>query len=72
MSAVDLRALVVQRLDDLVDLRRSFSNLTHSPSREQKVVRIDVALLNEAAGLLSTAAGVRFVYQTALVVHEVA
>src|SRR5580700_4840255 len=72
MSAINLRAFIVQGLDGLKHLRRGLPDLTHSASGEQKVVRIDVTLLDEAAGLLGTSARVRFVYQSALVVHEVA
>src|SRR3984957_8842577 len=72
MSPVNLRAFIVQGLDGLKHLRCGLPDLTHSASGEQKVVRIDVALLDEAAGLPGTSAWVRFVYQSALVVHEVA
>src|ERR1700730_14149960 len=72
MSPVDLRASVVQGLDGLKHLRRGLPHLTHSAAGEQKVVRIDVTLLDEAAGLLGTSAWVRFVHQSALVIHEVA
>src|SRR6185437_15701214 len=72
MSPVNLRAFIVQGLDGLKHLRRGLPDLTHSGSGEQKVVRIDVTLLDEAAGLLGTSAWVRFVYQSALVVYEVA
>src|SRR5580658_4010993 len=72
MSPVNLRAFIVQGLDGLKHLRRGLPNLTNSASGEQKVVQIDVTLLDEAAGLLGTSAWVRFVYQSTLVVHEVA
>src|SRR5258708_35060865 len=72
MSPVNLGAFIVQGLDGLKHLRRGLPDLTCSASREQKVVRIDVTHLDEAAGLLGTSAWVGFVYQSALVVHEVA
>src|ERR1700720_1809005 len=72
MSPVNLRAFIVQGLNGLKHLRRGLPDLTHSASGEQKVVRIDVTLLDETAGLLGTSAWIRFVYQSALVVHEVA
>src|SRR5216684_5773025 len=72
MSPVSLRAFIVQGLEGLEHLRRGLPDLTRSASGEQQVVRIDVTLLDEAAGLLGTSAWVRFVYQSALAVHEVA
>src|ERR1700719_248638 len=72
MSPVNLRPFIVQGLDGLKHLRRGLPNLTHSASGEQKVVRIDPTLLDEAAGLPGTSAWGGFVYQSALVVHEVA
>src|ERR1700720_4240515 len=72
MSAVNLRAFIVQGFDRFKHLRRGLPDLTHSASGEQKVVGIDPTLLDEAAGLPGTSAWVRFVYQSALVVHEVA
>src|SRR6266478_5028688 len=72
MSPVNLRVFIVEVLDSLKHLRRGLPDLTHSASGEQKVVRIDVTHLHEASGLLGTSAWVRFVYQSALVVHEVA
>ena len=53
-------------------LRCSFPHLADSFANEQEVLGIDVACLDEAPGLLGTPAGVRVVYQSALVVHEVA
>src|SRR3984893_5451130 len=72
MSPVDVRAFAVQSLDGFIRLRCGLPHLADSLSGEQEVIRIDVARLNEAAGLLGTSARVRFVYQSALVVHEVA
>jgi hypothetical protein len=72
MSAINLRAFIVQGLDGLKHLRRGLPDLTRSASGEQKVVRIDPTLLDEAAGLPGTSAWVGFVNQSALVVHEVA
>src|SRR5579864_659164 len=72
LSPVDLRALIVQGLERLNHFRCGLPDLTHSRSGEQKVVRIDVTHLHEAAGLLGTSAWIRFVYESALVVHEVA
>src|SRR6478609_2653589 len=53
-------------------LRHEVPHRAHSLADEQKVLGIDVAGLYEATGLLGTPAGVRLVYQSALVVHEIA
>src|SRR5207253_2435489 len=72
MAPVNLRALVIQGLDRLKHFRCDLADFAHPASGEQKVVWIDMALLDEAAGLLGTSARVRSVYQSALVIHEVA
>src|ERR1700719_3972001 len=72
MSAEDFRTFSVQDVDGLMHLRCGFPHLADSFANEQEVLGIDVACLYEATGLLGTPAGVRLVYQSALVVHEVA
>src|SRR5260370_17658284 len=72
MSAEDFRAFFIQGAEGLMHLRCGFPHLADSFANEQEVLGIDVACLYEATGLLSTPAGVRLVYQPALVVHEVA
>src|SRR2546425_6484534 len=72
MAPVNLRALVIQGLDRLKHFRCDLADFAHPASGEQKVVWIDMALLDEAAGLLGASARVRSVYQSALVIHEVA
>ena len=72
MSAVDLRAFVVQRLDSLIRLGRGFAHLADSLADKQEIFGIDMASLNETAGLLGTSAWIRRIHQAALVVHEVA
>src|SRR5260370_36639348 len=72
MAAVDRRTFVVEGLDSLVGFGWGFPHLEDPRANEQEVIRIDVACLNEAARLLGTSAWVRVVYESALVVHEVA
>src|ERR1700730_2817832 len=72
MSAEDFRAFFIQGAEGLMHLRYGFPHLADSFANEQQVLGIDVACLYEATGLLGTPAGVRVVYQSALVVHEVA
>src|SRR6202140_1958960 len=72
MSAEDFRTFSVQGVDGLMHLRGGFPHLADSFANEQEVLGIDVACLYEATGLLGTPARVRVVYQSALVVHEVA
>src|SRR5246127_5873937 len=72
MSAEDFPAFSVQGVDGLMHLRCGFPHLADSFANEQEVLGIDVACLYEATGLLGTPAGVRLVYESALVVHEVA
>ena len=72
MSAEDFRAFSVQGVDSLLHFWCSFPHLADPLANEQEVLGIDVACLYEATGLLGTPAGVRVVYQSALVVHEVA
>src|SRR6201988_4207603 len=71
MSAEDFRAFFIQGAEGLMHLRYGFPPLADSLTDEQEVMGIDVACLYEATGLLGTPAGVRVVYQSALVVHEV-
>src|ERR1700726_5002014 len=72
MSAEDCRAFFIQGAEGLMHLRCRFPHLADSFANEQEVLGIDVACLYEATRLLGTPAGVRLVYQSALVVHEVA
>src|SRR6266481_9860812 len=72
MSAEDFRTFSVQGFDGLMHLRCSFPHLAYPFANEQEILGIDVACLYEATGLLGTPTGVRVVYQSALVVHEVA
>src|SRR6266436_1140845 len=72
MSAEDLRALSVQRVDGLMHLRRDLPHLADSFANEQKVLGIDVACLYETTCFLGAPAGVRLVHESALVVHKVA
>src|ERR1700736_4079941 len=72
MSTEDFRAFIIQGAEGLMHLRYGFPHLADSFANEQQIVGIDVARLYEATGLLSAAAGVRLVHQSALVVHEVA
>src|ERR1700745_1301883 len=72
MSAEDFRTFSVQGAEGLMHLRYGFPHLADSFANEQQIVGIDVACLYEATCLLGTPAGVRVVYQSALVVHEVA
>src|SRR6202795_3307367 len=72
MSAEDFRAFFIQGAEGLMHLRYGFPHLADSFAHEQGVLGVDVACLYEATGLLGTPAGVRGVYQSALVVHEVA
>src|ERR1700759_5717731 len=72
MSAEDFPTFCVQAVDGLMQLRYGFPHLADSFANEQEVLGIDVTCLYEAAGLLGAPAGVRVVYQSALVVHEVA
>src|SRR6202162_3160314 len=72
MSAEDFRTFFVQGVEGLMHLRYGFPHLADSFANEQEVLGIDVACLYKATGLLGTPAGVCVVYQSALVVHEVA
>src|ERR1700747_820151 len=72
MSAKDFRTFSVQGVDGIMHLRGGCPHLADSFANEQEVLGIDMACLYEATGLLGTPAGVRVVYQSALVVHEVA
>ena len=72
MSAEDFRAFFIQGAEALMHLRYGFPHLADSFANKQEVLGIDVACLYEATGLLGTPAGVSVVYQSALVVHEVA
>src|SRR5690348_13702320 len=72
MSAKDFRTLSIQGIDSLMHLRCGFPHLADSFANEQEVLGINVACLYETTGLLGTPAGVRVVYQSALVIHEVA
>ena len=72
MAAVDLGTFAIKGLDDFIRLRRRLPHLADSLSMEQEIVGIDVASLYKAAGLSGTSAGVRLVYESALVVHKVA
>src|ERR1700720_2917412 len=72
MSTEDFRAFFIQGAEGLMHLRCGFPHLADSFANEQEVLGIDVACLYEATGLLGKSAGVRVVYQSALVVHEVA
>jgi hypothetical protein len=64
--AIDIRAFAVQFFDRFVYVRRCVPHRANSFAVEQEVVWIDVTRLNEAAGLLGTAAGVGLVNQAAL------
>src|ERR1700722_8303198 len=72
MSAEDFRTFFIQGAEGLTHLRYGFPHLADSFANEQEGLGIDVACLYEATGLLGTPARVRVVYQSALVVHEVA
>src|ERR1700756_1843446 len=72
MSAEDFRTFSVQGVDGLLHLRCGFPHLANSFANEQEVLGIEVARFYEATRLLGTPAGVRLVYQSALVVHKVA
>src|ERR1700722_9332 len=72
MSAEAFRAFFTQGAEGLIHLRDGFPHLADSLANEQQIVGIDVACLYEATCLLGTPAGVRVVYQPALVVHKVA
>src|ERR1700736_5789211 len=72
MSTEDFRAFFIQGAEGLMHLRCGFPHLADSFANEQQILGIDVACLYEATRLLGTPAGVRVVYQSALVVHEVA
>jgi hypothetical protein len=72
MPAVDLCAFVVQRLDRLIRLGRGFAHIADSLADKQEIFGIDVASLNETAGLFGASAWIRRIHQAALVVHEVA
>src|SRR5580700_9650073 len=72
MSTEDFRAFFIQGAEGLMHLRCGFPHLAYSLADEQQILGIDVACLYEATRLLSAAAGVRLVHQSALVVHKVA
>src|SRR5216683_786120 len=72
VPTVNIRTPVIKRLDRLIRLRHSLAHLTDAIASEQQIFWINVACLYEAAGLLGASAGVRLVYETALIVHEVA
>src|SRR6202162_6611109 len=72
MSAGGFRSFSAEGVDGLMHLRCGFPPLADSSANEQELLGIDVACLYEATGLLGTPARVRVVYQSALVVHEVA
>src|SRR5260370_32004870 len=72
VPTVNIRNLVIKRLDRLIRFRHSLAHLTNAIASEKQVLRIDVACFYEAAGLLGASAGVCAVYQSALIVHEVA
>src|ERR1700736_3453189 len=65
-------SLFIQGAEGLMHLRCGFAHLAYSLADEQQILGIDVACLYEGTRLLGTPAGVRLVYQSALVVHEVA
>src|SRR5258707_3690707 len=71
MIAVNGRVL---SLNDILDLTDSFGgDIADSLDvlrNEQQMMRVDVSVVDEAPGLLWTAAGVVLVHQTTLVVHE--
>jgi hypothetical protein len=68
---VDVGVLVVDGRDRLRRPRQNRTHLLDALAREQQVRRIDIAGLDEAAGLLGAPAGVRSIHEAALVVHEV-
>src|ERR1700758_4155302 len=72
MSTEDFRAFFIQGAEGPMHLRRGFPHFAYSFADEQQILGIDVACLYEATRLLSAAAGVRLVHQSALVVHKVA
>ena len=55
-----------------IRLGRGFAHLADSLAHKQEIFGIDVASLDEAAGLLGASARIRRIHQPALVVHEVA
>ncbi|HTN02828.1 MAG TPA: hypothetical protein VL132_13170, partial [Planctomycetaceae bacterium] len=71
MIAKDGRVLPIQQVFDLSDrVRRRFLNSQEVLRGEEKMVGIDMTILNEALRFPGTAAGVARVDQAALVVHE--
>src|SRR5690349_12446092 len=72
MSTEDFRAFFIQGAEGLMHLRCGLPHLAYSFADEQQVLGIDVARLYEATRLLSAAAWVRLIHQSALVVHKVA
>jgi hypothetical protein len=68
---VNICALIVKALDGLKCLRRSLADLADAVTNEQQILRIYMACFYEPAGLFGASAGVRLVYQSALIVHEI-
>jgi hypothetical protein len=64
MPAVDLLAFVVQRLDRLIRLGRGFAHIADSLADKQEIFGIDVASLNETAGLFGASAWIRRIHLT--------
>src|SRR4029453_10633033 len=61
----------VERVDVLMHSPRYFAYAGHVCRREQQILRIDVAGLHECPRFLRTAAWIRLVDQSTLLVHEV-
>src|SRR5438128_5880540 len=71
MLTVDIGILLVERRDRFVRRRHDIAHLPNTVPSEQEILRIDVARLHEATGLLGAPARVRSIDESALVVHEV-
>src|SRR5437016_12100727 len=70
MVAMNLGVLGIERLEVLAFLPGHFPQLRHMLAREQQLFRIEVPGPGESLRFLRTAAWVRRVHESALVLHE--
>src|SRR5690242_5657572 len=70
MASKHTRTPIIEALDALQHSRHRLANFEYSITREQEILRVDVASGDEAACLLGTSTGIRRVHESALVVHE--
>src|SRR6202022_3404597 len=70
MVPVDLSVSLVERRDGFALRLDDLAHSLHTRARKQEILRVHVASLNEAAGLLGAPARVGLIDESALVVHE--